>query len=176
MKNFFAYLLFAAIISISNNTHAGVRSAAEPVDTKPVNFSTLQKDTEKLYKEIPDINDKKAIQKYLQNRIKITATANINENEVSNPSSTSIVNTEELKKMGAKIRVEGKTACIEGVETLTGSQVTATDLRAGAALIIAGICAEGETEIYGIEHVERGYEEIANRFNSLGAKIERVSE
>ena len=84
--------------------------------------------------------------------------------------------TEELKKMGAKIRVEGKTACIEGVETLTGSQVTATDLRAGAALIIAGICAEGETEIYGIEHVERGYEKIAERFNSLGAKIERVSE
>ena len=84
--------------------------------------------------------------------------------------------TEELKKMGAKIRVEGKTACIEGVETLTGSPVTATDLRAGAALIIAGICAEGETEIYGIEHVERGYEKIAERFNSLGAKIERVSE
>ena len=84
--------------------------------------------------------------------------------------------TEELKKMGAKIRVEGKTACIEGVETITGSQVTATDLRAGAALIIAGICAEGETEIYGIEHVERGYEKIAERFNALGAKIERVSE
>ena len=84
--------------------------------------------------------------------------------------------TEELKKMGAKIRVEGKTACIEGVETIIGSQVTATDLRAGAALIIAGICAEGETEIYGIEHVERGYEKIAERFNALGAKIERVSE
>ncbi len=84
--------------------------------------------------------------------------------------------TEELKKMGAKIRVEGKTACIEGVESISGSQVTATDLRAGAALIIAGICAEGETEIYGIEHVERGYEKIAERFNALGAKIERVSE
>ena len=84
--------------------------------------------------------------------------------------------TEELKKMGAKIRVEGKTACIEGVESITGSQVTATDLRAGAALIIAGICAEGETEIYGIEHVERGYEKIAERFNALGAQIERVSE
>ena len=84
--------------------------------------------------------------------------------------------TEELKKMGAKIRVEGKTACIEGVETLNGCQVTATDLRAGAALIIAGICADGETELYGIEHVERGYEKIAERFNSLGAKIERVSE
>ncbi len=84
--------------------------------------------------------------------------------------------TEELKKMGAKIRVEGKTACIEGVESLTGCQVAATDLRAGAAMIIAGICAEGETEIIGIEHVERGYEKIAERFNSLGANITRVSE
>ena len=84
--------------------------------------------------------------------------------------------TEELRKLGAKIRVEGKTACIEGVETLTGSQVTATDLRAAAALIIAGICAEGETEIYGVEHVDRGYEKIAERFKSLGANIERISE
>ncbi len=84
--------------------------------------------------------------------------------------------TEELKKLGANIRVEGKTAYIEGVEGLRGSQVTATDLRAGAALIIAGICATGETEIYGIEHVERGYERIAERFNALGANITRVSE
>ena len=74
------------------------------------------------------------------------------------------------------LRVEGKTACIEGVETLSGSQVTATDLRAAAALIIAGICAEGETEIYGVEHVDRGYEKIAERFKSLGANIERISE
>lgn len=84
--------------------------------------------------------------------------------------------TDELKKLGAKIRVEGKTACIEGVDELTGCQVTATDLRAGAAMIIAGICATGETEIYGIEHVERGYEKIAERFNALGAKIKRISE
>lgn len=84
--------------------------------------------------------------------------------------------TEELRKMGAKVRVEGKTACIEGVESLKASQVMATDLRAGAAMIIAGICADGETEIYGIEHVERGYERIAERFNSLGANITRASE
>ena len=84
--------------------------------------------------------------------------------------------TEELRKLGAKIRVEGKTACIEGVESLSGSQVTATDLRAAAALIIAGICAEGETEVYGIEHVDRGYEKIAERFKALGANIERISE
>ena len=98
MKNFFAYLLLATLTLISNNTYAGVRSAAEQVDTKPVNFSTLQKETENLYKEIPNINDKKAIQKYLQNRIKITATANIKESEISSPASTSIVNIEELKK------------------------------------------------------------------------------
>lgn len=84
--------------------------------------------------------------------------------------------TEELKKMGAQIRIEGKTACIEGVDYLNGCQVTATDLRAGAALIIAGICAKGETEVCGIDHVERGYEKISERFQSLGAKIERVSE
>ena len=98
MKNFFAYLLLTIIISTSNNTYAGVRSAADPVDIKPVNFSTLQKDTEKLYNEIPNINDKKAIQKYLEKRIKITTVANIGENEVSSPSTTSIVNLEELKK------------------------------------------------------------------------------
>lgn len=84
--------------------------------------------------------------------------------------------TEELCKMGAKIRVEGKTAYIEGVEELNGCQVTATDLRAGAALMIAGMCANGQTELYGIEHIERGYENIAERFNMLGAKIERISE
>lgn len=84
--------------------------------------------------------------------------------------------TEELKKLGAKIRVEGKTAYIEGVPSLTGCQITAMDLRAGAALIIAGICAEGETQLYGIEYVDRGYERIAERFRSLGANIERVSE
>lgn len=84
--------------------------------------------------------------------------------------------TDELKKLGANIRIEGKTACIEGVETLNGCQVTATDLRAAAALIIAGICAEGETEICGIEHVDRGYEKIAERFQALGANITRISE
>ena len=84
--------------------------------------------------------------------------------------------TEELKKLGANIRVEGKTAYIEGVDNLIGCQVTATDLRAGAALIIAGICAEGETELYGIEHIDRGYEKIAERFQALGANIERISE
>ncbi len=77
--------------------------------------------------------------------------------------------------MGAKIRVEGKTACIEGVEHLDGCSVTATDLRAGAALIIAGIVAEGETDIHSIEHIDRGYEKFEEKFRALGADIKRVT-
>ena len=84
--------------------------------------------------------------------------------------------TAELNKMGANISVEGKRAVFEGVEGLTGSQVYATDLRAGAALILAGLVAKGTTEVLGIEHVDRGYEHIEKKFQALGADIRRVSE
>ena len=84
--------------------------------------------------------------------------------------------TEELNKLGAKITVNGKTAIFEGVENLIGCPVTACDLRAGAALIIAGIAAQGTTEVSGIEFVDRGYENIEEKFNSLGANITRVRE
>lgn len=84
--------------------------------------------------------------------------------------------TEELNKLGAKITVNGKTAVFEGVESLSGCPVSACDLRAGAALIIAGIAANGETEISGIEFVDRGYENIEDKFNSLGANITRIKE
>ena len=84
--------------------------------------------------------------------------------------------TEELNKMGAKISAEGKTAFFEGVEKLYGSPVYSSDLRAGAALIIAGIIAEGTTEIYNLEHIDRGYENIEKKFSSLGAIIKRVNE
>lgn len=84
--------------------------------------------------------------------------------------------TEELKKLGASIKVEGKTAIIEGVEKLNGCPVVASDLRAGAALILAGIAAEGITEIQGIEHIDRGYEKIEEKFKLLGADIQRVEE
>ena len=84
--------------------------------------------------------------------------------------------TAELNKMGAKINAEGKRAVFEGVEYLTGSQVYATDLRAGAALILAGLVARGTTEVLGIEHVDRGYEHIEKKFQALGADIRRVSE
>lgn len=79
----------------------------------------------------------------------------------------------ELIKMGANIEVEGTVAHITGVEKLKGTSVVATDLRAGAAMVIAGLVAEGETEIRDIEHIDRGYPHIEDKFNKLGAKIER---
>ena len=84
--------------------------------------------------------------------------------------------TNELNKMGAKINAQGKTAFFEGVEKLVGAPIYSSDLRAGAALIIAGIIADGETEIYNLDHIDRGYEKIEERFKSLGANIERISE
>ena len=83
--------------------------------------------------------------------------------------------TDELKKMGANIKVEGRVALIDGVEKLTGAVVVATDLRAGAAMVVAGLMAEGETEITNIEHIDRGYPHIEEKFRSLGADIHRVS-
>jgi len=80
----------------------------------------------------------------------------------------------ELKRMGANIKIEGRSAIIEGAPSLMGAQVKATDLRAGAALILAGLAADGVTEITDIEHIERGYVEIDRKLQSLGAKIERV--
>jgi UDP-N-acetylglucosamine 1-carboxyvinyltransferase len=84
--------------------------------------------------------------------------------------------TEELNKMGAHITAQGKTAIFEGVKELTGAPVYASDLRAGAALIVAGIAAKGKTEIYNLEYIDRGYENIEEKFRNLGAKIERVIE
>ena len=84
--------------------------------------------------------------------------------------------TNELNKMGAQITSQGKSAIFEGVEKLYGASVYSTDLRAGAALIIAGIIAEGRTEIYNLGHIDRGYENIEGKFKKLGANIERIKE
>ena len=84
--------------------------------------------------------------------------------------------TDELIKMGANIIVNGKTAVIEGVKGLSGAPVYAPDLRAAAALVVAGIIAKGKTEIYNLEYLDRGYENIEEKFRNLGAKIERVTE
>lgn len=81
---------------------------------------------------------------------------------------------DELKLMGADIRVEGNLAIIEGVPTLMGAAVRATDLRAGAAMIIAGLIADGSTEISDIYHIDRGYDNFEEKFVSLGADIKRV--
>ncbi len=80
---------------------------------------------------------------------------------------------DELRRMGADISVDGKVAVIEGVGSLMGAPVTATDLRAGAALVIAGLAAHGITEIEDIYHIERGYEEIEEKLRGLGADIQR---
>jgi len=80
----------------------------------------------------------------------------------------------ELRRMGANIRIEGRTAVVTGVERLSGATVTATDLRAGAALILAGLVANGLTEVQGLHHIDRGYVDIVEKFRTLGAKIERV--
>lgn len=77
----------------------------------------------------------------------------------------------ELRRMGASIRTDGRNAIIRGVRSLSGAPVTASDLRAGAALILAGLAAEGVTEIGGVGHIERGYLGIVEKFQSLGADI-----
>lgn len=84
--------------------------------------------------------------------------------------------TAELNKMGANITAQGKTAVFEGVDFLSGAPVYASDLRAGAALIIAGVIANGETELYNLNHIDRGYECIEDKFRKLGANIKRVVE
>ena len=82
----------------------------------------------------------------------------------------------ELRKMGAEIQVDGKIAVIEGVSTLTGAPVAACDLRAGAAMVIAGLCAEGTTVVEDVEYIERGYQDIVGKLRGLGADIVAVSE
>ena len=81
---------------------------------------------------------------------------------------------EEIRRMGAIIKVEDRVAIIEGVDRLTGAPVVATDLRAGAALVIAGLMADGVTEITNVKHIDRGYERLEQKLVSLGADIERI--
>ena len=82
----------------------------------------------------------------------------------------------EMERMGARVRIYEQTAVIEGVPQLHGAAVEATDLRAGAALVIAGLMAQGTTEIYNTHFIDRGYEHLEEKLNSLGAKISRTRE
>lgn len=80
----------------------------------------------------------------------------------------------EFKRMGADIKIDSRSAVVEGVSNLTGAQVKATDLRAGAALILSALVADGETEISDIHHIDRGYHRIEDKFLMLGARMRRV--
>jgi UDP-N-acetylglucosamine 1-carboxyvinyltransferase len=81
----------------------------------------------------------------------------------------------EMRRLGAEIRLEGNTAIIKGVPHLTAAPVMATDLRASASLVIAGLVAQGRTEIDRIYHIDRGYESIEEKLAQLGAEIKRVA-
>jgi len=86
-----------------------------------------------------------------------------------------MMHVQELKRLGAAIEVEGNTAIVRGAQKLTAANVMATDLRASAGLVIAGLIAEGETVIDRIYHLDRGYERIEDKLSALGAHIRRVS-
>lgn len=86
------------------------------------------------------------------------------------------MHVDELKRMGANIIIEGRSAIVQGVPHLNAAPVTATDLRAGAALILAALTAEGTTDILGIHHIERGYEKVEKKLSGLGADIVREEE
>lgn len=81
----------------------------------------------------------------------------------------------ELQRMGANIKIDGRTAIIEGRPKLTGCEVKATDLRAGAAMILSGLVADGETVVNDVYHIDRGYVSIEEKFRSLGAEIYRIN-
>jgi UDP-N-acetylglucosamine 1-carboxyvinyltransferase len=80
----------------------------------------------------------------------------------------------ELQRMGAKIQIDGKVAVIEGIQKLSGATVMATDLRASASLVIAGLVADGETLVDRIYHLDRGYDQMEEKLRGIGADIERV--
>ena len=79
----------------------------------------------------------------------------------------------EIRRMGAKVSIDGRVCVVEGVERLTGAPVRATDLRAGAALIVAGLMADGQTEITGVKYIDRGYDHIEGKLKQIGADIHR---
>ena len=82
----------------------------------------------------------------------------------------------ELARMGADVHVTGRTAVVRGVPRLTGAQVMATDLRASMSLILAGLAAQGETQVSRVYHLDRGYERLEEKLSAVGADIERVGD
>jgi UDP-N-acetylglucosamine 1-carboxyvinyltransferase len=80
----------------------------------------------------------------------------------------------ELQRMGASIRMQGNTACVEGVARLSGAPVHGTDLRASAAMVLAGLAADGITTVRGLEYLDRGYADLEGKLNAAGASIRRI--
>ena len=78
--------------------------------------------------------------------------------------------------MGADVEINGRMATIHGIKHFRGAEVSATDLRAGAAMILAGLAAEGKTTIDGVRYIDRGYEDVEEKFRSMGADITRIRE
>ena len=86
------------------------------------------------------------------------------------------MHVDELRRMGAKIKIDGRISVVEGIDHLTGCQVKATDLRAGAAIVLAALVADGETQVGYIHHIDRGYDKLVQKLVSLGADIKRVDQ
>jgi UDP-N-acetylglucosamine 1-carboxyvinyltransferase len=84
------------------------------------------------------------------------------------------MHVQELSRMGAEIHVDGHTAVVKGVAKLSGAPVMATDLRASASLVLAGLRAEGTTTVHRVYHLDRGYEALENKLRSVGARVRRV--
>jgi UDP-N-acetylglucosamine 1-carboxyvinyltransferase len=82
---------------------------------------------------------------------------------------------DELVKMGADVRIDGHHAVVRGVERLCGAEVSAPDIRAGAALVVAGLAADGETTIDEVHHIDRGYDDLVGRLRAIGASVRRES-
>jgi UDP-N-acetylglucosamine 1-carboxyvinyltransferase len=85
------------------------------------------------------------------------------------------MHVQEMQRLGADIDIDGNTALVKGVSELEGATVMATDLRASASLVLAGLVAKGQTVIERIYHLDRGYEDLEEKFNALGANVKRLS-
>jgi UDP-N-acetylglucosamine 1-carboxyvinyltransferase len=85
------------------------------------------------------------------------------------------MHVQEMQRLGADIDIDGNTALVKGVSELEGATVMATDLRASASLVLAGLVAKGQTVIERIYHLDRGYEDLEEKFNALGANVKRMS-
>ena len=85
------------------------------------------------------------------------------------------MHVQELNRLGANVTIDGNTALVSGVDKLSGAKVMATDLRASASLVIAGLCAEGETFIDRIYHLDRGYDRMEVKLTAVGANVRRIS-